>query len=73
MVFRKKVVVEDRVEARFQKVVDLIRDLDKKEFNRLQEGMSLAWQAYQKVSEAKSAAEKEVGDIELLERIIEEK
>lgn len=73
MVFRKKVVVEDKVEARFQKVVDLIRGLDKKEFNRLQEGMSLAWKAYQKVGKAKSAAEKEVGDIELLERIIEEK
>ena len=47
--FRKKAVAtqRDKVEVRFQAVVDLIRDLDKKEFNRLKEGMDLAWQAYQ--------------------------
>ena len=62
----------DRVEAKFQAVVDLIRDLDRKEFNRLKEGMELVWQGYNKVGQAKTAAEKEVADIENSEKILEE-
>ena len=62
----------DRVEAKFQAVVDLIRDLDKKEFNRLKEGMDLVWQGYQKVGQAKTTIEKEMEDIELPEKILEE-
>ena len=62
----------DRVEAKFQAVVDLIRDLDRKEFNRLKEGMELVWQGYNKVGQAKTTIEKEMEDIELPERILEE-
>lgn len=62
----------DRVEAKFQAVVDLIRDLDKKEFNRLKEGMDLVWQGYQKVGQAKTNVEKELEDIEIPEKILEE-
>lgn len=69
---KKKQQTEDRVSERFQKVVDLIRDLDKKEFNRLKEGIELAWQAYSKVSQAKTTVEKELEDIEIPERILEE-
>lgn len=69
---KKKQQTEDRVAERFQKVVDLIRDLDKKEFNRLKEGIELAWQAYNKVSQAKTTVEKELEDIEIPERILEE-
>lgn len=69
---KKKQQTEDRVAERFQKVVDLIRDLDKKEFNRLKEGIELAWQAYSKVSQAKTTVEKELEDIEIPERILEE-
>lgn len=68
----KKKRGDDRVAERFQKVVDLIRDLDKKEFNRLKEGIELAWQAYNKVSQAKTSMEKELEDIELPEKILEE-
>ena len=69
---RRKSSNEDRVEAKFQTIVDLIKDLDKKEFNRLQEGMNLAWQAYNKVSQAKTATEKELADIEVAEKFLEE-
>ena len=62
----------DRVETKFQAVVDLIRDLDKKEFNRLKEGMDLVWQGYQKVGQAKTTVEKELEDVEFPERILEE-
>lgn len=69
---RKKNKVEDRVEAKFQAVVDLIRDLDRKEFNRLKEGMELVWQGYNKVGQAKTTIEKEMEDIEGPEKILEE-
>lgn len=62
----------DRVEAKFQAVVDLIRDLDRKEFNRLKEGMELVWQGYNKVGQAKTTIEKEMEDIEIPEKILEE-
>lgn len=69
---RKKKQSTDRVEAKFQAVVDLIRDLDRKEFNRLKEGMELVWQGYNKVGQAKTNAEKEVEDIEDTEKKLEE-
>lgn len=62
----------DRVEAKFQAVVDIIRGLDRKEFNRLKEGMELVWQGYDKVGQAKTREEKELEDIEGPERILEE-
>lgn len=70
-IIRKKRSTNDRVEERFQAVVGLIRDLDKKEFNRLKEGMELVWQGYQKVGQAKSSTEKEFEDIEKAEKILE--
>ena len=68
---RKKKQSTDRVEARFQTVVDLIRDLDKKELNRLIEGVQLVWQGYNKVGQAKSAEEKENSDIDEAEKVLE--
>lgn len=68
----KKKPSVDRVEAKFQAVVDLIRDLDRKEFNRLKEGMELVWQGYNKVGQAKTTIEKEMEDIEGPEKILED-
>lgn len=68
---KKKNKNEDKVEARFQTVVDLVRDLDKKELNRLIEGVQLVWQGYNKVEQAKSAEEKENGDIDEAEKALE--
>lgn len=62
----------DRVEERFQTIITLVRDLDKREFNRLQEGMQLAWEAYSKVRQAKSNEEREVGDIDIAEKLLSE-
>ena len=69
---KKKNKIEDKVEARFQTVVDLIRDLDKKELNRLIEGMQLVWQGYNKVEQAKTTDEKEYGDINDAEKVLED-
>lgn len=68
---KKKHKDHDRVEERFQTVVSLIRDLDRKEFNRLKEGMDLVWQGYNKVGQAKSSTEKEFEDIEKAEKLLE--
>lgn len=73
--FRKNKTSEtpkDRVAVRFQTIIDLIRDLDKKEFNRLKEGLDLAWQAYQKVSQSQTAAEKELDVMDGIEKSLEE-
>lgn len=69
---KKKKQTEDRVEAKFQAVVDIIRGLDRKEFNRLKEGMELVWQGYNKVGQAKTVIEKEMEDIEIPEKVLEE-
>lgn len=63
---------EDRVEKRFQLIVDLIKDLDKREFTKLKEGIDLAWQAYDKISKAKTTVEKELSDIENAELFLDE-
>ena len=67
---RKQSTYDDKVAIRFQAVIDLIKDLDKKEFNRLKEGMDLAWQAYNKVAQAKPSDEKEVEDIDNMEKML---
>ena len=68
---RRAAEQRDKVESRFQAVIDLIRDLDKKEFNRLKEGMDLAWQAYQKVSQTQTTLEKENADIDSADKFLE--
>lgn len=72
--FRKKEQVYpiDRVEYRFQTTVDLIRDLDRAEFNRFKQGIELAWQAYQKVKSVQTTSEKELDAVDGLEKSIEE-
>lgn len=53
----------DKVEARFQQGLDLVKDLDKKEFKRYMGGLTLAWQAYDCIRKVKTIDEKENGDI----------
>lgn len=68
---RKKAKTEDKVEQRFQTIIALVKDLDKKEFNRLKKGMQLAWEGYQEVRQAKTPDEKEYGDIDDAEKVLE--
>lgn len=73
MKFFKKSHEIDKVEARFQTAMALIKDLDKTEFKRLIEAMGLAHEAYQKVRKVRTIDEKENGnqDIDEIERILE--
>ena len=68
---KKRKKSNDRVEEKFQTVVELIKDLDKAEFNRLKEGMQLVWEGYRKVGQAKTPLEKEIDDIEKAEKNLE--
>lgn len=66
MLFKKKKVekeTHDKVEERFQQVVDLVSDLDRKEFKRLMEGIELTWQGYAKMRDVKTIDEKEIQEI----------
>lgn len=62
----------NRVENRFQTVVELVRDLDEEELSRLLKGVKLCWQGYREVEQAKSAEEKECGEIDSTEMLLEE-
>ena len=63
MVFRKKKQLEDKVEARFQQAVALIRDLDRPEFNRLIDGLKLTWEGYNRIRRIQTTEEKESAPI----------
>ena len=63
MVFRKKTQLEDKVEARFQQAVALIRDLDRPEFNRLIDGLKLTWEGYNRIRRIQTTEEKESAPI----------
>lgn len=63
----------DKVEARFQQAIALVKDLDKKEFNRMMDGINSAWEAYDKIRKVQTVDEKEVADIAKLEKELDYK
>ncbi len=68
MVFRKKKPIEDKVEARFQQAVGLIKDLDKREFKRFIEGIQLTWEGYDRIRRVQTTEEKETAPIAEIEK-----
>lgn len=75
--FKNKNIKRDVVEERFQAMVNLISDLPRSDYRRLVEAMDLVYDGYQKVRNVKTAeekaiekAEKEIEDIEVLEKTI---
>lgn len=69
--FRKKRKVADKVEARFQQAVGLIRDLDRREFNRLIDGLKLTWEGYNRIRAVQTNEDKEVAEIEKTEKTLD--
>ena len=62
--FKKKVrPTVNPDEARFDSMMELIKDLPRADFNRLKDAMDLGYNAYQKVKNVKTADEKELADI----------
>lgn len=73
MRFFKKKKRCDKVEQRFQQAIELVKDLDKREFNRLIDGIELAWQSYNKIRQVQTVDEKELADIAEVEKELEYK
>lgn len=69
-IFRRRIVVEDPVEIRFDAMMELIKDLPKADYNRLKKAMDLGWQSYQTVRNVKTDDEKENGDILEAEKVL---
>ena len=61
----------DKVESRFQQALNLVKDLDKREFNRFVDGLTLAWQGHDRIRRVQTIDEKENGDIIEAEKILE--
>ena len=59
-------------ETKLNTIIDLVKDLPRPDYNRLREGMELIYNGYQKIKNAKTNDEKELGDIDSMERILEE-
>lgn len=60
--------IDDIAEMRFQQVLELVKDLDRKEFNKLIEATKLAWQGYDKMRQVQTIDEKEEADIKDAEK-----
>lgn len=61
----------DKVEERFQAMLDLVRDLDRAEFRRMMDALTLTWQGYDKSRKIQTIDEKEVADITNSEKKLE--
>lgn len=68
---RKHKKTADRVESRFQQGLVLVKDLDKKEFKRLIDGLTLVWQGYDCMRRVQTIDEKETADIDEAEKVLE--
>lgn len=58
-------------EAKLNTIIELVKDLPRADYNRLREGMELIYNGYQKIKNAKTSDEKELGDINNMETLLE--
>jgi hypothetical protein len=65
---KRKAALESVAEQRFDMIISLIKDLPRTDFNKLLEGIKLAYEAYSKVKSAKTIDEKELEDIDEIEK-----
>lgn len=68
---RKKHDDVDQLEQRLDTISELTRGLGRTEFNNLIEGVKLVFEARQKLIKVKTDDEKEVADIEEIEKKLE--
>ena len=70
---RKRPVVKttDPSEAKINTIIDLIKDLEQTDYNRLREGMDLIYKGYQKVRKSKTKVEKDFSEIDKAEEFLE--
>lgn len=71
MIFKKKHIITDKVEMRFQQALNLVKDLDKKEYKRFIDGLDLAWQGYDRIRRVQTIDEKENAEIDEVEKLLD--
>ena len=71
MIFKKKKLSLEVEEYRFDAMMSLIKDLPRADYNRLKKAMDLGYDAYQTVRNVKTVDEREVEDIEKLDKSLE--
>lgn len=69
---RENKETKDVPEDKLNSIIKLVKDLSRSDFNRLHEGMELIYNGYQKIKNSKTNNEKELDDIDSLEKTIEE-
>lgn len=71
MIFRKKKKLGSIAEQRFDSMMTLIKDLPRADYTRLKDAMDLGYNAYQKVKNVRTVDEKELEDIDDIEKLME--
>lgn len=69
---RKRPILESVAEQRFDAMMDLIKDLPRADYNRLKQAMDLGYEGYQKVKNVKTEEEKQLEDINEIEKDMED-
>jgi hypothetical protein len=72
MIFKKKKLSLEVEEYRFDAMMSLIKDLPRADYNRLKKAMDLGYDAYQTVRNVKTVDEREVEDIEKIDKSLKE-
>lgn len=62
---------QESSEEKLDKIIDLIKDLERRDYNSLREGMDLVYNGYQKIRNAKTKNEKEFTEIDKAEKYLE--
>lgn len=68
---RKQKKNEDKLEQRLDTISELTRDLERPEFNRLLEALKSVFDARQKLKGVKTNEEKELDDIDEIDKALE--
>lgn len=61
----------DPSEIKINTIIDLIKDLEQADYNRLRDGMELIYKGYQKVRKSKTKVEKDFSEIDKAEEFLE--
>ena len=68
-IFRKRKIQDiDIDEARFDAMMDLIKDLPRADYNRLKKAMDYGYEGYQTIKNVKTVDERELDDIDKIDK-----
>lgn len=68
---KAKKQAQESSEAKLNAIIDLIKNLERSDYNRLRDGMDLIYNGYQKIRNAKTTDEKEFTEIDKAEKYLE--